>query len=146
MILSSAFVTGAGARPAAGAAALLSIASFRNVSDQPDAGIVIRMQERNEFFLIEGATRSELSAYLKPGSWLLLLPPPPLVTPPPPLAPLPPTPRWIRVNSAWWTPAGIFVTFGESIDQLSSHMAGQELYAVGFKNLIAVQLYTVTLR
>jgi hypothetical protein len=104
------------------------------------------MQQRNPLFLTgtgnPNAFKPYVSTYLKPGSWVLLIPPPPLNPPT-----IPVLPRWTRINSAWFVrDQGVFISFSEPYSRLLPHMAGQELYAVAFKNLVKVDQYPVILR
>jgi Tfp pilus assembly protein PilV len=147
LLLSNTLVTGSGARPAVGTPAILSIASFTKPSDgSAGDAVVLNMQQRDPLFVTgtgnPNAFRPYVSTYLKPGSWVLLIPPPPLNPPT-----IPVLPRWTRINSAWFVrDQGVFISFSEPYSRLLPHMPGQELYAVAFKNLVKVDLYPVILR
>ena len=147
LLLANNLVTGSGNRPAVGTPAILSIASFTKPSDgiSGDA-VVLKMQERNQLFLTgtgnPNSFKPYVSTYLKPGSWVLLIPPPPLNPPA-----LPEPPRWTRINSAWFVrDQGVFISFSEPYSRFLRHMAGQELFAIAFKNLVSVDQFPIVLR
>jgi hypothetical protein len=128
-------VTTGGAAPTPGAAALLSIATFKKAGQVA----AITLTSTTGMYVLPAGQANIVKTYLGPGSYFLAVPEP--------ASPLPPA--WFQVRSSWTVGAGTgpsYVLVNDLTASATAYENSKSLFAIGFSGLKRLDQFPVILK